>query len=598
MAGRDPEIHIRTSADTSDLDKLDRKIERSTGTIRELAKQIARTDDAAKRADLEKAFGDEHRALGKLRRLKKAIVEVGDEARHGARAGTGGGLFGQALGSPLLPVGIAAGTALAPAIGAAVNAGILAGVGGGALAAGIASAVRDPAVKAAFGPLRQEAAALADDIGQAYKAPTIAAAAELRSTLAEIRGDWAEGIGDLAGLVAPLSRGLGGLLRKATPGGLKMLTAAKPIIADLAVMLPGLGEDLDTMFESFAAGGEGAREGMRLLVQSVGDLAVVTGETVEVLSKTYDVVSDLAEATPALSVVLGPMWGAMARSNRELEATSGISGQVTAALDGIAGAARGLGVDLDGMTDAWAGLVDLQRGQQDAAIGWEQALDDLSESVRENGRSLDIGAQKGRDNATALLRVADAAKRVHESNLAQKMPVEQANALYAAQVKQLVDLAAKLGLSRVEVDKLIGALGRIPKAVVIDVGVRGLAAVPAAGGRGRVAMSHGGPIEGPGPRGVDSVPVLAAPGEYMMTGRMVEQAGGVEALERWRKGGNPYAVAMAGGGMGRSAGGGTTVRQPIQVQLVVSGKVLAETLVEHAVDTGRSPAELWSGARR
>lgn len=50
-------------------------------------------------------------------------------------------------------------------------------------------------------------------------------------------------------------------------------------------------------------------------------------------------------------------------------------------------------------------------------------------------------------------------------------------------------------------------------------------------------------------------------------------------------------LARAGGG----GGGGTRTLQP--VQLVINGRVIAEALIEHALDTGRTPAQLFPDRR-
>lgn len=45
------------------------------------------------------------------------------------------------------------------------------------------------------------------------------------------------------------------------------------------------------------------------------------------------------------------------------------------------------------------------------------------------------------------------------------------------------------------------------------------------GGRGPRRLATGGPVEGPGPRGVDSVPIIAAPGEWVMSDKAVAKFG-------------------------------------------------------------------------
>lgn len=60
----------------------------------------------------------------------------------------------------------------------------------------------------------------------------------------------------------------------------------------------------------------------------------------------------------------------------------------------------------------------------------------------------------------------------------------------------------------------------------------GWLAVPGDQTIGRLKRATGGPVPGIGSR--DSVPALLTPGEYVSNTRMVDQAGGVTAMERWR----------------------------------------------------------------
>ncbi|HEY9414581.1 MAG TPA: hypothetical protein VIQ30_07475, partial [Pseudonocardia sp.] len=70
-------------------------------------------------------------------------------------------------------------------------------------------------------------------------------------------------------------------------------------------------------------------------------------------------------------------------------------------------------------------------------------------------------------------------------------------------------------------------------------------------------IADGGPITGPGPKGVDSVPVVLAPGEHVLTAAEVDAAGGHGAIERMRAalrsghgigGGSANAIPRQGGG--------------------------------------------------
>jgi TP901 family phage tail tape measure protein len=71
-------------------------------------------------------------------------------------------------------------------------------------------------------------------------------------------------------------------------------------------------------------------------------------------------------------------------------------------------------------------------------------------------------------------------------------------------------------------------------------------------GRGKLAngaFAEGGQIDGPGPKGVDSVPIMAAPGEHMLTTKDVDRLGGQAGVYRFRE-------ALQAGAVGAYAAGG------------------------------------------
>src|SRR5262245_59111625 len=150
--------------------------------------------------------------------MRILIAQMGMMGRLGGRA-TNQGFLSQFQNLPGLmgPIGIAVASAFAvsavPLLGAAIVSGILLALGGGVIALGIASAVRDPAVKAAFQPLKQTAGVIFTEMGLQFRQPLIASLGIFRDALEESR-PWISAIfGELSHVVEPLSRGLADMAR-------------------------------------------------------------------------------------------------------------------------------------------------------------------------------------------------------------------------------------------------------------------------------------------------------------------------------------------------------------------------------------------------
>jgi hypothetical protein len=197
----------------------------------------------------------------------------------------------------------------------------------------------------------------------------------------------------------------------------------------------------------------------------------------------------------------------------------------------------------------------------EGSIDFRNSLAALQTAVKDNGRSLDETSQKGRDNRTAFINAAKSAADF-SAKIGDQKGYNAGRAALIASRAELERTAVKLGLSKAEVDKLIGAFLRIPpvkrtaidlriaqalkdaariqsaisqvkgKAVTVQVNqsgslqtiTRDLQRIAGYGTiavnirvNGKVAgFSKGGEVSG-GIPGQDSVPALLMPGEYVET---------------------------------------------------------------------------------
>ena len=100
---------------------------------------------------------------------------------------------------------------------------------------------------------------------------------------------------------------------------------------------------------------------------------------------------------------------------------------------------------------------------QGATADYEQAVDDLAASVKENGRTLDLNTEKGRENRRALIDVVEAANQLAEARVREAertgRSLDPQQALIDAYNELRLDVVPSL---RGEIDKYASALGLIP----------------------------------------------------------------------------------------------------------------------------------------
>lgn len=215
-----------------------------------------------------------------------------------------------------------------------------------------------------------------------------------------------------------------------------------------------------------------------------------------------------------------------------------------------------------------------------AQADWQQAIDDATASVKENGKTvnkarteLNLNTQAGRDNQAALIDLRDRAREVAEANLNQGDSVKSVKAEMAEAREEFVQVARKMGLSKKaaeelatqygltkgDVDNLNKALGETPKETKARVTAETAAAKTAISGidamltaldKRHITVSvtaavsdavtdinnvgtlfgwkkraNGGLLNGPGTATSDSIPVLASNGEYVIKAAAVAKYG-------------------------------------------------------------------------
>jgi len=199
------------------------------------------------------------------------------------------------------------------------------------------------------------------------------------------------------------------------------------------------------------------------------------------------------------------------------------------------------------LVDAIQQQIDKQRqlsgkalDENSALRGYKQAIDDASQALTDNGVTLDVNTQKGRDNQAALDAIAsstwdwvDAGSKagVSQVDLASRM----ANGRQA-----FIDSATQMGLTTAEASALATQLNLIPSNVVTNVTLAGYPQVYAylsdiqtrlrsitgdahiriatgVGGSGGLAFADGGAVWGAGTATSDSILAALSNGEFVHT---------------------------------------------------------------------------------
>lgn len=220
-------------------------------------------------------------------------------------------------------------------------------------------------------------------------------------------------------------------------------------------------------------------------------------------------------------------------------------------------------------------LIDRINSQNDVAgaaitsnAAYQAALADLADVVERNGKTLDENTAAGSANAAALTDVASKARdaagaqfELDRASMTAKDAADKYRDTLAAQREAFINSATAAGLNADQVKALADRIFQMPtekefKALVDTTEAQNRLTYFINSNNGRVirvkiaadggsfnyggkqvipGMDSGGPVIGPGPKGVDSVLRVLAPGEHVWTSEEVDAAGGHAEIEKMRR---------------------------------------------------------------
>lgn len=468
------------------------------------------------------------------------------------------------------------GAIVSPLLGAMIAAAITAAVGSAGIAAGIAIAFQDARIMSA-------AKSMWDGISSGFERSASVFVAPLLDAFERI----SRGIGmemlrfdrifaRLAPYIDDVTDGIIGFIQAMGPGLEAAFRNAGPVMETFAEYLPILGESLGIFLERVSES-PGTIAGMVAIMQILGDALIWVGNTIKFLSDLFAGFLQWIDGLPdalvpdGLAQDVDEMLAAMYRSEQPMaKYGEGLNKIVDAS-----GNAEAKTQDLTASLNAFFGTL---LANSNAAIAYEQSLDAVTQSIKENGRNLDINTAKGRANVSAVNNTIAAAIKARDAKIKETGSVDAGNKVYSTYIDRLRNTLRQAGLTKKQIEELIGQYDELPPNVSTNVNAPGLSAALAQAARLNAELDR---IN----RRAKSNP-MGRGGNYTGVGGYAE--GGVvrrEELAMVGEGNKPEAIvpltnpkraAQVMNEAGLSGFGGGT----LTVQLVLDGRVIEEKIID------------------
>lgn len=258
-------------------------------------------------------------------------------------------------------------------------------------------------------------------------------------------------------------------------------------ISQLEDRLKGLGDEMGNLVKNGA--GETAAKSFQALTKEFEANGKGAQEALDSLPGYKDALVGLAnqagetlEPQELLDLAMGKVPASMREAAGATQTFTNAAGQAKPVTEDMAKALEKVGLSAEGaVTDISAfaaslfsaGLISLSAS--DAAIGYEAAIDAMTESVTKNGTTLDKNTEQGRANQSAFNGLAQAAMTATEATAAETLATQGST---AAQEQMQVSLrnsydgliraAGQLGITGDAADTMARKALGIPKTVNID----------------------------------------------------------------------------------------------------------------------------------
>jgi ABC-type transporter Mla subunit MlaD len=490
---------------TRDAAQLDRKLLETKLAAAALAREFNKTGSASIKKDLDA----QRAAAAELKRLRADIV--GDSEVNARRASSAydraandlkrklksaaqdGGIEsastfasafqGSLLRNPtVLGVGAALGALLAIPIGAAIGGAVLgaAGVGGAALA-GLAASKADTSGQVAAQGKDLVASLNAQFLkgGQSAVEPLLKGIHELQIATDNLHIDRV--IQDAAKYIQPLAAAAGRFAEYLSEGADILVRNAGPVVGAIADELPVIGRAFKQFAEDVSGGSQGGADALKDLLEAIANIIIGAGKFIGFMEDAYHAIKQFGDGVTSVVDKLAPFFapattaaGLLALFGQNANDAKAYAIRLGDANSDLSGTMADLSRQIEQVTLDFGALVDKQVNAREAAIAYEQSLDDLKSSMDAHSHSTDINTEAGRKNVGAVDDLIKKAREHRQALLDQGKSLAEADAAYDSDIARVKALLHQLGFTNAEIQTLIGLADHIPKGIKINVSAPGL----------------------------------------------------------------------------------------------------------------------------
>jgi ABC-type transporter Mla subunit MlaD len=432
-----------------------------TGTaLASAERNFKRTNDRIKRQNDK--LGDE---MGKS--LSKEFTGVTAKLTSGfAKA------FSDVSGAAV-PILAGIGVAASPLIGASISGAIIGGAGIGGVIGGVLLAAKDSRVQAAGKELGKNLLGQLEQDAAVFIGPVLDSISQIGSAFDYLDGNIRSIFASAARYVQPLTDGLIDFIRPVLQGFDKLVAKAAPVIEAIKQGFGEVGRAIGDVFESLSDDGISAALAIASVFKIIATTIRVVGAVVNALTEAFGFLAEVADKFGFLTdegkAKLAAFKGANDAMNTSVNTTKFAFDAAGKSVQGASEQFQAATTQSDQLADAVAGAAQKSRDLAaahhslfDTTTSAFEAMDRLKQSIKENGKTLDVHTEKGRANRTALSGLAAALNADYDAYVKVNGEGRSANIVASQNYNAFIKAATGAGISKKAAHDYARQLGLIP----------------------------------------------------------------------------------------------------------------------------------------
>lgn len=457
-----------------EVEKLDHDIKQAKDSLTSLAREFAFAAAGAEKLKISRQMGRQSSELGKLTKAKNLLEDVVDPEEAVGVGTKLGAKLTEGLSTSLEGAGpfLAAGLASAltyglPFLAATISGAILGAAGIGGVVGGVMLAAKDSRVQAAWKELSKSAGDELKTAAQPFIPATLSAIATVKSALADLGTPLTSIFSGAAGYLAPLTKGLTGLIANVAKGFQSAVASAGPVIAVISRDLPDIGHSIMGLFAVAAEHADAAAQAIDTVFKIISAGIDLVSFFVDQLAKAYEFINKMGGGK-----LLG--WlGLLDKAPPKLAAATEGTTLFNDATDDTTKAAATAADSLKTLQTELDDFADSNLSASEAQIAARQAIADTTKTLKENGKNLDINKSKGRENITALNQLARSFNTVTTSNDKANLEGGESAKIYGQQRSAFIKAAEAAGMAGGAASDLADQVLKLPKSKTINLNASG-----------------------------------------------------------------------------------------------------------------------------